>query len=55
MDDVRKPRQRHRQRTGPRSDPSHFRGRWVGRSFWHVSDHVGLLLCVREFTEDHSS
>ena len=29
MDDVRKPRQRHRRRTGP-LDPSHFQAGWEG-------------------------
>ena len=42
MDDVRKPRQRHRQRTGL-LDPSHFQA-GIGRSpFWHcIRSRAGL-------------
>ena len=43
MDDVRKPRQRHRQRTGL-LDPSHFQAGWEGRFFWR---------CIRNEMTDH--
>ena len=52
MDDVRKPRQRHRQRTGL-LDPSHFQVGWVGRSFLGiVSDQGPVSYKGLEFVED---
>ncbi len=51
MDDVRKPRQRHRQRTGL-LDPSHFQAGWVGRSFGIVSNQGPVSNEGLEFAED---
>ena len=51
MDDVRKPRQRHRQRTGL-LDPAHFQAGWEGRSFGIVSDQGPVSNEGLEFAED---
>ena len=51
MDDVRKPRQRHRQRTGL-LDPSRFQAGWEGRSFWHCIRSRPVSYKGLEFVED---